>query len=454
MSTTSREPLWFCHEFFDLISTMCSRANLSSPHKCHAEMRPLLVPDPVCASCHGSFVEKMENAADDPRHFAHDVGGDHLDGPEGAEHSGMPLEGLFFALQSVMDRGIARNSTPRTTGPAVAFEMRGPGGRTVRIGGANILEGANNGAPGTRPDSPGSVPNMSTFLGPNTQAFGATGGRDISGPLMAQYLMALLSQHDLGMFGGVPENGRMGDYVFNQEALDNIITQIMENSNSHRPVPATEEIIQKLPREVLEEGSATLEQDCAVCKEQFKLGSEDPDEQIVVTLPCKHPFHEPCIVPWLKSSGTCPVCRYALVPQPEQHPSPPRNPGTDTGGGGSGNGPHSPGPTGPNQRDSGSGTGRTQEHSGLFHTIFNGLAGLGHHNQNSHNTPSSGNGGGARSPPRSNAHAHAQHESQHRRSNSDPTSRSRSSPRSNSNGGQSHSSGSPNVPGSWSEDLD
>ena len=28
----------------------------------------------------------------------------------------------------------------------------------------------------------------------------------------------------------------------------------MENSNAHRPVPATEEIIQKLPREVLEEG--------------------------------------------------------------------------------------------------------------------------------------------------------------------------------------------------------
>lgn len=52
-----------------------------------------------------------------------------------------------------------------------------------------------------------------------------------------------------------------------------------------------------------------LEKDCAVCKEQFQLGTEDPDEQVVVTLPCKHPFHEPCIMPWLKSSGTCPVCR-------------------------------------------------------------------------------------------------------------------------------------------------
>lgn len=60
----------------------------------------------------------------------------------------------------------------------------------------------------------------------------------------------------------------------------------------------------------LHEGLAPLlEKDCAVCKEQFKADAEDEDERIVVTLPCKHPFHEPCIMPWLKSSGTCPVCR-------------------------------------------------------------------------------------------------------------------------------------------------
>jgi E3 ubiquitin-protein ligase RNF115/126 len=87
---------------------------------------------------------------------------------------------------------------------------------------------------------------------------------EIPGPLMAQYLLGLLSgmphQHNheggaspfAAMFG--PENGRWGDYAFSQDALDQIMTEIMENSNAHRPVPATDEIINNLPRDVLEEG--------------------------------------------------------------------------------------------------------------------------------------------------------------------------------------------------------
>ena len=120
-----------------------------------------------------------------------------------------------------------------------------------------------------------------------------------------------------------------------------------------------------------------LEKDCAVCKDQFSLTTEDPDEQVIVTLPCKHPFHEPCIIPWLKSSGTCPVCRYVhppfiyspltfrppspctdmiprrryqLVPQPDHHspgPGGSNGPGTNNrrrsgSGGGSGGSPGSP----------------------------------------------------------------------------------------------------------------
>ena len=88
--------------------------------------------------------------------------------------------------------------------------------------------------------------------------------------------MALLGHNDqmlsrrLGGDAFGAEGGRMGDYVFSQDgtqfrrcskrfltaipALDQIITQIMENSNANRPVPASDEAINDLQRDVLLEG--------------------------------------------------------------------------------------------------------------------------------------------------------------------------------------------------------
>lgn len=215
----------------------------------------------------------------------------------------------------------------------------------------------------------------------------------------------------------------------------------MENSNAHRPVPATEDIIAGLPRELLEVGcmscddlfcnhvylhgpcvAPVLEKDCAVCKEQFKLETDDPDEQIVVTLPCTHPFHEPCILPWLKSSGTCPVCRFvvyypltplcslytnrhALVPQPDHHP-PPNNVIPNA----SGSRDYRPHSSRPSSQDG-------SQQDGLFHSLFSGW--------------------GSRSGPSSRGPS-----SGHHRSNSDPSAASRSSNSRN------------NLPGSWNGDLD
>ena len=122
-----------------------------------------------------------------------------------------------------------------------------------------------------------------------------------------------------------------------------------------------------------------------MCKEQFSLTTEDPDDQVIVTLPCKHPFHEGCIMPWLKSSGTCPVCRYGcgvrnavpclcyrrfqLVPQPEHHPPPPNGPASGSGG--------SPGP--PVNR----GTRPDAPTNGMFGQFFNIMGGSGNSSNSS-----------------------------------------------------------------------
>ncbi|KIJ66219.1 hypothetical protein HYDPIDRAFT_109213, partial [Hydnomerulius pinastri MD-312] len=333
-------------------------------------MRPLMVPDPICASCNSSFVEKIENPSDDPRQFRHNPG----DGFDDADDFAM--EGFLRALRGGMGRGPygTRTRSPpiprspdRTTGSSgFRFEIHsGPGGgaRTFILGGPNTL-----GRSPTQGDRP--VPTMSDFLRrenvPDNRA-----QTDISGPLMAQYLLALLGREPTGRgdpfseFLGDAQNGRLGDYVFNQDALDQIMNQLMENSTAGRPVPATEEIINNLPKEVLTEDSPLLEKDCAVCKEQFKLETEDPDELVVMTLPCKHPFHEGCISPWLKSSGTCPVCRYALIAQPQQPPG-------GSPGGSSGSRPTSPSSGSRPRSPGGSSRGGN---GGFLQTLFGGGAG-------------------------------------------------------------------------------
>lgn len=80
---------------------------------------------------------------------------------------------------------------------------------------------------------------------------------------------------------------------------------------SKKDVSVCNDILVLVSSTGFDDSAPLLDKDCAICKDQFSLKTEDPDEQVVVTLPCSHPFHEPCIMPWLKSSGTCPVCRYA-----------------------------------------------------------------------------------------------------------------------------------------------
>ena len=46
---------------------------------------------------------------------------------------------------------------------------------------------------------------------------------------------------------------------------------------------------------------------CAICFEQVK--KESDIEYCEKALNCKHQFHRRCIIPWIRSNDTCPVCR-------------------------------------------------------------------------------------------------------------------------------------------------
>ncbi|CAN8267941.1 unnamed protein product [Cochlearia groenlandica] len=57
------------------------------------------------------------------------------------------------------------------------------------------------------------------------------------------------------------------------------------------------------------------EKRCSVCLEDFEA------KETVMITPCKHMFHEECIVTWLKSKGQCPLCRYLIVKEEKRDQS-------------------------------------------------------------------------------------------------------------------------------------
>ncbi|KAI1426802.1 hypothetical protein F5Y12DRAFT_712683 [Xylaria sp. FL1777] len=107
----------------------------------------------------------------------------------------------------------------------------------------------------------------------------------------------------------VNPNAIHGDAVYSQEALDRIITNLMEaNPQSNAPPPATENAIASLPKRKLDEEmlGPELKGECTICIDEVKVGDE------VIVLPCKHWFHEECASLWLKQHNSCPVCRAAI----------------------------------------------------------------------------------------------------------------------------------------------
>ncbi|KAL2558037.1 zinc finger (C3HC4-type RING finger) family protein [Forsythia ovata] len=79
--------------------------------------------------------------------------------------------------------------------------------------------------------------------------------------------------------------------------------------------PASKAAIESMPTvEIIYQHIAT-ESHCAICKEAFDLGSEARE------MPCKHIYHQDCILPWLSLRNSCPVCRHELPTDDENNDS-------------------------------------------------------------------------------------------------------------------------------------
>ncbi|KAL6719902.1 hypothetical protein ACLMJK_001823 [Lecanora helva] len=116
----------------------------------------------------------------------------------------------------------------------------------------------------------------------------------------------------MAAFLSMLRGGAHGDAVYTDEALDRIITQMMEQQNAGgAPGPASAAAIAALPKQKVEKSMMgdNGKAECSVCMDSVNVGDE------VTMLPCKHWFHEECVGVWLKEHDTCPHCRQGIMPK-------------------------------------------------------------------------------------------------------------------------------------------
>lgn len=124
-------------------------------------------------------------------------------------------------------------------------------------------------------------------------------------------------QAGFGPFGNLMQlfgvgNGVAGDAVYTQEALDRIMTQLMEQHQAgNAPGPASDAAIQSLPDRAitLKDQGENGKAECSICMDEVEL------DGIVTVLPCTHWFHRDCIKAWLTEHDTCPHCRQGIMPK-------------------------------------------------------------------------------------------------------------------------------------------
>ncbi|KAF2848725.1 hypothetical protein T440DRAFT_400737, partial [Plenodomus tracheiphilus IPT5] len=166
---------------------------------------------------------------------------------------------------------------------------------------ANVMTGlmAALGAP------PGSVHPQPHPLGGAQATFGGVHNAEAA-QMQAHPFFQLFSS--MGLLP--PGSGQMGDFVYSQEGLDRIVSQLMEQTaTSNAPGPAAQSDIEALPRKKVTEDMLGPEHtaECSICMDDVSVGEE------VTELPCKHWFHHQCVAAWLVEHDTCPHCRKGIT---------------------------------------------------------------------------------------------------------------------------------------------
>ncbi|CAO3570520.1 unnamed protein product [Mortierella alpina] len=297
----------------------------------------MMVPDPMCPTCQSEFVEKIEEE-NDPRAFAESAQEHEHGGEEGDEvRETLSLEDLFHLFHALSGApraqqeqgqglgqglGQAQNQQPPAEFPGALPFIFNPGMVPSRTG-TETGTGTRAGITNTQRNLGG----ITGLVDEDVEMTNATEDDEHRPPRDPSVSLATLlesigfdlqygsaqgaSPNPLGGLGRLFNMvGNPGDYVFGQGGLDDVITQMMElQSRQSGPVGASDEVINSIPLHKLTAEELDAKWECSVCKDEFTK------EDTCLKLGCNHIFHDDCIKPWLKTNGSCPTCRFSLVPE-------------------------------------------------------------------------------------------------------------------------------------------
>jgi len=287
------------------VDTMPSTDKIFFCHECSQEVYPKM-PEFTCSQCNSGFIEELENHSDEAR--ADDTAG--VDGGGGGGHNlGEYMEDwehLTFEPPGFFGGGPDGNSGARvrTHTPPVGEPPGLRGLRARRMGpagvGPHIMFQMGGGGPSAITVSSGGASGAASIDSFIQQVFNNLGvqGLQVMRPGVG------------GAPGGFNLGGSFGDYVWGQNGLDNIITQLLNQLENTGPPPADKSKIDSIPKHTTTQKDVDENADCAVCQSTYELGEE------VKQLPCTHMFHIPCLDPWLVLHDSCPICRCNLEGEP------------------------------------------------------------------------------------------------------------------------------------------
>ncbi|OIW14180.1 hypothetical protein TanjilG_21320 [Lupinus angustifolius] len=216
----------------------------------------------VCPDCNGGFIEEIEH-------------------PERDTHADNRQQRLPAAAMYMIGQ---RPNSDQNSQPPIRRTSRGGGDRSpfnpvIVLRGGRTTEGA------TRQD-------------------GAEGG-------------GFELFYDDGAGSGLrPLPPSMSEFLFGS-GFDRLLEQLSQIETNgigrYENPPASKSAIDSLPTIEIGEDHLELESHCAVCMEPFELCTS------VKEMPCKHIYHEECILPWLALHNSCPVCRHELSVDTPSH---------------------------------------------------------------------------------------------------------------------------------------